>query len=86
MRRMQRLAEQLKLPKDSVLGAVIVTAIGNHEVCIENFRGILEYNDCCLKLQIRDGRLCICGKRLRIVCYNYEELKLTGCIESICYE
>lgn len=86
MGRKERIAELLKLPKDTALGSVLITAVGSHELYVENFRGILEYGDQCLKLQTREGKLCIRGKRLRIAYYNYEEIKLTGCIEQICYE
>ena len=38
----ERMAESLKLPKDSVLGASIVTITGNRDVFVENYKGIIE--------------------------------------------
>ena len=78
--------EQLQLPKDTMLGAVLVRAVGNHELYIENFRSILEYTDQHLKLQTKNCKLCIEGKKLHIVYYNCEEMKVTGVIKSIRYE
>ena len=36
-----RAAENLKLPKDVVLGEVLVSFLGRHSVVIENYRGII---------------------------------------------
>ena len=38
-------ATALGLPKDVVLGDVLVRFTGFHEVCIENYRSILMYTD-----------------------------------------
>ena len=35
----------LKLPKDLLLGASIVTLTGNREAWIENYKGIIEYSE-----------------------------------------
>ena len=37
------IVESLKLPKDTMLGASIVTVTGNAEAFIENYKGIIEY-------------------------------------------
>ena len=37
----ERMAESLKLPKDSVLGASIVTITGKRDVFVENYKGII---------------------------------------------
>ena len=39
----ERFAAAANMPKDVVLGASVVTVIGNGEISIENYRGILEY-------------------------------------------
>ncbi|MGN0158049.1 MAG: YabP/YqfC family sporulation protein [Brotaphodocola sp.] len=76
-------ADTLKLPKDVVLGEVLITFIGRYSVMIENYRGILIYDDHVVKLQAKNCKLTIHGKRLRIEYYNHEEMKISGQIQSM---
>ena len=39
------MVESLKLPKDSLLGASIVTVTGNTDAFVENYKGIIEYTN-----------------------------------------
>ena len=77
----ERMAESLKLPKDSVLGASIVTITGNRE----NYKGIIEYTDCRIMLQGKNCKIEICGKRLNILYYTNEDMKISGWIENVRY-
>lgn len=81
----ETMAESLMLPKDLVLGAAILTVTGNHEAYIENYKGIMEYTDCKIRLQTKTCRLEITGKRLNIAYYTNDEMKITGCISEIRY-
>lgn len=76
-------AENLKLPKDVVLGEVLVSFVGRYSVTIENYRGILIYDDKTVKLQAKRCKLQINGKRLHIEYYNHDEMKVTGQIQSM---
>lgn len=77
--------ESLKLPKDSMLGASIVTITGNTEAFVENYKGIIEYTSEVILLQGKTCKIEICGKRLSIVYYTNEDMKISGWIERICY-
>lgn len=79
------MVDSLKLPKDSMLGASIVTVTGNTDAFIENYRGIIEYNSQMILLQGKNCRIEICGKRLCIVYYTNEDMKINGWIEQIRY-
>lgn len=76
-------AEGMRLPKDVVLGEVIVTFAGRYSVTIENYRGILIYDDHTVKLQAKHCKLMIHGKRLHIDYYNHDEMRITGQIQSM---
>ena len=39
----ERFAEAASMPRDVVMGASVITITGRNEICIENYRGILEY-------------------------------------------
>ena len=79
----ERLASAASMPKDVVLGASIVTITGVSEVCVENYRGIIEYTDCLVRLQAREGQMRLTGKRLNIEYYTNDEMKITGRIDRI---
>lgn len=77
--------ESLRLPKDSLLGASIVTITGNMDVFVENYKGIIEYTSQVILLQGKTCKIEICGKRLNIVYYTNEDMKISGCIEAVRY-
>lgn len=76
-------ADNLKLPKDVVLGEVLVSFVGRYSVTVENYRGILIYDDKTVKLQAKHCKLQIHGRRLHIDYYNHDEMKITGQIQSM---
>jgi sporulation protein YqfC len=81
----EKIVESLKLPKDSLLGASIVTVTGNTEAFIENYKGMIEYTDENILLQGKTCRIAIQGKRLAIEYYTNEDMKITGRISNVSY-
>lgn len=79
------LVDSLKLPRDTLLGASIVTVVGNDQVMIENYKGILEYTENCVMLQGKACRIAVCGCRLKIAYYTNEDMKIEGKITEIRY-
>ena len=73
----------LQLPKDIVTGSMKIELTGNREAWIENYRGLLEYTDQCIRLQGKHGQLQIEGKSLCIAYYTNEDMKICGCFDSI---
>ena len=84
-RQKELIVESLKLPKDSLLGAVIVTVTGNREALIENYKGILEYTKESIVLQGKNCKICFQGEELSIDYYTNEDMKISGNIEQIRY-
>lgn len=78
--------DALKLPKDVVLGEVLISFVGRHCVCIENYRSIIIYTDTQVKLQAKTCKVLIQGVRLYIDYYTNEEMKITGQIKSVEFE
>ncbi len=81
----QKMAEATNLPKDVVLGIPILTMTGRMELCIENYRGIIEYTDVLIRVQSKSGQIRVSGKRMQIEYYTNDEMKITGYIQSIEY-
>ena len=73
------------LPKDVVLGVPILTLTGHYEVNIENYRGILEYTEQLIRINVRSGQIRITGKSLEINYYTTTDMKITGKVEKIEY-
>lgn len=76
----------LGLPRDVLLGDVLVSFIGQREVCVENYRSILLYTDTLVKVQARTCKVVVHGVRLKIEYYTSEEMKITGQIQSLEFE
>ncbi|KAB1439577.1 YabP/YqfC family sporulation protein [Candidatus Galacturonibacter soehngenii] len=85
-RLMENVADTLKLPKDLLLGAAILTVTGQCEAYVENYSGIIEYTDKKIKLQTKTCRIEINGDRLMVVYYTNDEMKIIGQIDEIKYQ
>lgn len=83
--RRYRMADAANLPKDVVLGVSILTLTGHYEVNIENYRGILEYTEQLIRINVRSGQIRITGKSLEINYYTTTDMKITGKVEKIEY-
>ncbi|HBN56693.1 MAG TPA: sporulation protein [Lachnospiraceae bacterium] len=79
------IVESLKLPKDTMLGAAIVTITGNREAFIENYKGILEYTTESIVLQGKNAKICFEGSGLSIDYYTNEDMKISGKIDALRY-
>ena len=86
LRKSEEFMDTLQLPKDIMMGAMKIALTGNREAWIENYRGLLEYTDSCIRLQGKHGQVRIEGKALCIEYYTNEDLKITGCFSSIKFE
>ncbi len=79
----ERIVSAANMPKDVMLGASVLTILGNFEVCIENYRGILEYTDTLIRVQTKGKQFSLSGKQLQIEYYTNDEMKITGKISSL---
>lgn len=81
----EALADKLELPREA-LGALLVTAIGQHRLLIENHRGIALYSDVCLRLKAAGGCFAVYGEALRIRALGGRTLAIEGTIRSMEWE
>ena len=80
-----KIAEKLNIPEDIAEGLPIVTVTGKGEVYVENYKGIIEYGQNCIRIQTRVCRITFTGRNLEIVYYTNVDMKISGEIASICY-
>lgn len=79
------MTEALNLPKDLMLGAVIMTITGKHEAYVENYMSLIEYTENLIRIQTKTCKLEIGGERLYIDYYTNDEMKITGEIQEVKY-
>ena len=85
-RQKRAVVSALSLPEDVMLGDMLLTFTGSRGALVGNYRSIILYTDTVLKLQGKNGRLTIEGKRLRITYFDREQLLLSGAIRSAVFE
>ncbi len=79
----EKIVSACNIPKDAALGYPITTLIGQNEIRVENYRGILEYADDKIRILTKIGQIQILGKGLEIPYYTNDEMKITGRIKMI---
>lgn len=77
------MTDDLHLPKDLILGDPIVTITGRSDLTVENYRGILLYEDSLIRLSLKNGQIRISGNRLNIEYYTNDDMKISGRIDTL---
>lgn len=80
------LAQSLQMPEELLKGDSIISLTGNHKAWIENYKGIIEYDDCRIYLQLKNGKILFQGKKLHIDFYTCDEMQISGIIECINFQ
>lgn len=75
---LNKFTEAFLLPKDCVLGNMIILMSGKSQLFIENYRNIIEYTDTSLKIQGKNGKVFISGKSIFIETYNSDMMLIKG--------
>jgi len=79
----KRLVNVLDLPADAILDLPRITITGNLEILIEKHKGIEKYTTEEVWLRMKDGLICISGRKLAIRMIARDDIKLEGIIEKI---
>lgn len=82
----RRTTELLELPKEAISNTPKITMTGFNEILIENFKGILEYEDFFVRIGTYIGNVNINGFNLKLNQMNDEDILVTGKIESVSFE
>ena len=82
----EKAAEMSGVPKDAAMGLPILTITGTNDLCVENYRGMTEYTDQIIRLQSKSGQIKITGKKLEVIYYTNDEMKIHGHIRTIEYQ
>lgn len=79
----ENISDIFDLPKDTFVDLPKIILTGNREIYVENYRGILEYTDSIIRLNIGANALKVCGEELDIRAIGEEDITLNGTISSI---
>lgn len=82
----QRIAGTLEMPKDVVLDLPRVTVLGDLQVTVENYRGVIRYSPDQVVVGMSKGRIHIAGEDLVIGVIHEEEITVTGLLDSITFQ
>lgn len=82
----EKAAEMSGVPKDVAMGLPILTITGTNDLCVENYRGMTEYTDQIIRLRSKSGQIKITGKKLEVIYYTNDEMKIHGHIRTIEYQ
>lgn len=75
-----KVADVLDLPLDALCNIPKTEIIGNSEVSVENFRGIIDYNENSFKINTQSGIIKIDGSDLVISSITDEGVRVRGTI------
>ena len=77
----EKIAEMLELPKEIVLNMPKMTLLGSRNLIIENYKGIIEYEDNKIRINTGIGIIKINGTGLSIKEITSEDIMVDGNIE-----
>lgn len=76
----------LELPREVTSNVPKITVIGFDEIIIENFKGILEYENFFVRISTYIGNVNINGFNLKLTQMNEDDILVNGKIEGIDFE
>ena len=85
-KRARKLDEILEIPVELSTNKPKITVLGFEKVLIENYKGILEYQDYFVRLSTYIGNININGFNLKLEEMTSDDILVTGKIDSIDFE
>jgi sporulation protein YqfC len=79
----EKVTEILELPKEVVLNIPKITMFGCKDILIENYKGIIEYNNEKIRVNTGSGIIKIIGNNLNIREITSEDILVNGIIDSL---
>ncbi|MDQ5983717.1 MAG: YabP/YqfC family sporulation protein [Eubacteriales bacterium SKADARSKE-1] len=80
---LQKIVSSTQLPLGSSLDSAHFEVNSNSEVIIEGCKGILQYDENIIKVNMGKMITAFCGRKLSVKCLNTDSLIVTGFITSI---
>lgn len=84
--KISRLDKVLEMPKEITSSEPKITILGFNQMLIENYKGILEYQEFFIRLNTYIGIVNINGFNLNLSEMTTDDILITGKIESVDFE
>jgi len=78
-----KISEILELPKEIVMNVPKLTMVGNSDLVVENYKGIIEYSSERIRVNTGAGIIKLTGRRLIIREITSEDILISGDIASL---
>ena len=78
-----KLARVLQVPQGAVSSLPRMEFCGNREVTIDGSKGVVEYDENLIRVNLGKMTVCFFGRNLTIRCFDLESLIIEGYITSI---
>ena len=82
-KRFEKIEKMLEIPQEVCSNTPKITITGFDELIIENFKGILEYEEFFVRINTHIGIINVNGYQLGLENMTNDDIKVTGKIESI---
>lgn len=79
----EKLTEILELPKEVILNIPKMTMFGSKDLLIENYKGIIEYDNIRIRVNTGSGIIKITGNNLNIREITSEDILVSGSIDCL---
>ena len=86
MRDYSKVSKFLEIPREVISNVPKITITGFDEILIENFKGIIEYEDFFARISTAIGNININGFNLKLNQMTDDDLLVSGKIENIDFE
>jgi len=79
----KKLVGMLELPKEAVFNMPIIHALGDEDVSITNYKGLVEYGSECIRINTASGQVRFEGTQLILKQVTSEVVSVSGRISKI---
>ncbi len=79
----EKLSDAAELPKEITLGLPKITVLAKEEASVENYKGIIEYDDTVVRLYTAVGIITIRGNALSITAITDEDVTVRGDVSAV---
>lgn len=86
MRKLNRINKILEFPREIISKVPKITITAFDEVLVENFKGIIEYEDFFARISTHIGNINIQGFNLKLSQMTEDDILVSGKIDSIEFE
>ena len=86
MRNYNKVSKFLEIPREVINDIPKITVTGFDEILIENFKGILEYEDFFARISTEIGNININGFNLKLNQMTDDDILVSGKVENIDFE